>query len=121
MNWYIARFVYQIVAPAAQEGAQFDEQVRLIRADEADWAWEKAHVLGRLGECTLENENKQPVRWKFVGVTNMYPLHDLADGVELFSDTWQPANGEDFLRMTKQQAQKAKALLLHSEKSCQAC
>ncbi|MCU0419715.1 MAG: DUF4288 domain-containing protein [Cyclobacteriaceae bacterium] len=121
MNWYIARFVYQIVLPNAAGAPQFDEQVRLVRADEAAWAWEKAHVLGRLGECTLENENNQSVQWKFVGVTNMYPLHDLADGAELFSDTWHPANGEEFLHTAQLQVQKAKGLLLDGEKSRLAC
>jgi hypothetical protein len=34
MKWYLAKFVYQVVSGNGSHVAQFDEQLRLIRADE---------------------------------------------------------------------------------------
>ncbi len=112
MKWYVARFLYQIIPEGHSQTNQFDEQVRLVRADDPAWAWEKAHVLGRLGECRIINEKSVPLQWKFVSITNMYPLHELADGGELFSDTWHMADGEEFVQKIQTQSVMAKDWLL---------
>jgi len=42
MKWYLAKFVYQVISGNGNHTPQFDEQMRLIRADEFAWAKEKA-------------------------------------------------------------------------------
>jgi hypothetical protein len=34
MKWYLAKFVYQVISGNGNHSPQFDEQMRLIRADE---------------------------------------------------------------------------------------
>lgn len=43
MNWYLVKLVFQIIGEHVTK-PQFDEQLRLIRADEVEWALESACV-----------------------------------------------------------------------------
>ena len=52
MNWYLAKIIYQVISGDGLHTPQFDEQFRLIKADELEWAWEKAQVVGRMGESS---------------------------------------------------------------------
>jgi len=47
MNWYLAKLIFHVMSGEGTHTPQFDEQWRLIRADEVSWAYEKATVLGR--------------------------------------------------------------------------
>lgn len=69
-----------------------DCQVRLIRANTAEMAYEQALALGRAEEHSYRNDRGETVRWEFLG------LHDLVeiggepgDGVEVYS--WLAALG----------------------------
>jgi hypothetical protein len=97
MNWYLAKFVYQVVSGNGSHVAQFDEQLRLIRADEFEWAREKANILGRLGECSFVNEKQELVKWKFVNVVDVCPITSMEDGVEIYSSTEEPKDVIDYL------------------------
>ncbi|MEK7225456.1 MAG: DUF4288 domain-containing protein, partial [Bacteroidota bacterium] len=46
MNWYLAKIVFRIVCGDGNHLAQFDEQLRLIRADKREEALLKAQLLG---------------------------------------------------------------------------
>lgn len=95
MNWYIAKLVYRIVN--ASDKPQFDEQLRLIRADEWDWAVEKADTIGRLGESIFFNTNLQKVHWQFAGVSDLFQVGPLDDGELLYTETKEPDNPDAYL------------------------
>lgn len=85
MNWYLAKMVYQIVCGDGHHTAQFDEQLRLIAADNEDEAFEKAQRLGRNEEDSFVNQKNQLVNWQFVDVSELYRLSHLIDGAEIYS------------------------------------
>jgi hypothetical protein len=85
MKWYLAKLVYHIVCGNGSHAAQFDEQLRLIAACDEDQAFEKALVIGKGEEETFFNCKQQLVRWQFVNILELYHLHELIDGAELYS------------------------------------
>ncbi|HEX5172476.1 MAG TPA: DUF4288 domain-containing protein [Cyclobacteriaceae bacterium] len=104
MNWYIAKIVYQIVSGNGKHKAQFDEQFRLIKADELDWAWEKAQVIGRLEENAFLNNKKEYVEWKYIAVEDVMMINALEDGAQLYARTAEPDNFEEYIEFTKSRA-----------------
>lgn len=109
MNWYIAKFVYQIISGAGNHLPQFDEQLRLIRADELGWAREKASIVGRLLEHELTNAKNEKVVWKFVNVAEVVPVASMDDGDEIYSTTYEPNNVSDYLSAISVQAKMSTA------------
>jgi hypothetical protein len=103
MKWFIARFVYQVIIGIGNHIPQFDEQWRLIRADELEWAKEKATILGRLGECSFVNERQETVTWKFISAVDICPI-GLEDGAEIYSFTKEPKDVIDYLQTLKARA-----------------
>jgi hypothetical protein len=71
--------------------------MRLIRADEFEWAKEKANILGRLGECSFLNQRQESVQWKFISVVDVCSITSMEDGDELYSSTEEPENVDDYL------------------------
>jgi hypothetical protein len=85
MNWYLIKIVFRIICGDGHHTAQFDEQLRIIFAENKIAALEKGHALGKQeGEVFLNNK-QQPVQWKFINVTEIYKLGVLMDGAELYS------------------------------------
>ena len=106
MNWYVAKLVYQVITGGGSHTPQFDEQLRLIRADELDWAWEKAQVLGRLGEFSFFNQQRQEVHWKFIDVVDVCMVQQIDDGVEIYSTTEEPENAQEYIELIHARARR---------------
>jgi hypothetical protein len=85
MKWYLAKIVFQIVCGDGNHVAQFDEQLRLIAANDADEAFEKASQIGISEQDSFYNLRNELVRWKFVNVSELYLLSELIDGAEVYS------------------------------------
>ena len=106
MNWYIAKIVYQITSGSGKHKPQFDEQFRLIKADELNWAWEKAQVIGRLEENAFLNSSKEYVEWKYIAVEDVALISALEDGAQLYARTEEPENMNEYITLTKNRAQR---------------
>lgn len=106
MNWYIAKIVYQVVCGEGNHVPQFDEQFRIIRADELEWAWEKAQVLGRREQCSFPNSRQQPVQWRFIDVVDVFQVDSVEDGAQLYSETEEPENAEEYISQTRAKAER---------------
>ena len=106
MEWYVAKLVYQIVSNKKTAAPQIDEQYRLIRADEAGWALEKANTLGKLGECKLSSYKNSFVEWKFINVVDLYEVGEMKDGAELFSHINEPSNLEEYMSVNESKARR---------------
>ena len=89
MDWYIAKIVFNIVSGNGDHRPQFDEQYRLIKADDRSEAYHKAILIGRGEEEILLNHKQELVRWDFVNVSELFRVSELRDGMELFSSIYE--------------------------------
>jgi hypothetical protein len=96
MNWYIAKIVYRIICGEGNHTAQFDEQLRLIKAEKQEEALLKAQLLGSREEETFYNNTQQLVKWQFVNVCELRRLADIIDGAELYSRVEEKDNGDSY-------------------------
>lgn len=101
MNWYIAKVVFNIISGQGDHKPQFDEQYRLVRAETLSEAFQKAKQIGVNEEELLWNDKKELVRWDFVGISELYPVNELRDGMELFSCIHEEADGQSYLEIVK--------------------
>lgn len=85
MNWYLLKLVYQIICGDGNHKAQFDEQLRLVRADDRFHAFTKGRCIGENEQESFYNCNEKLVQWKFIDVSEIYVLENLSDGAELYS------------------------------------
>jgi len=85
MNWYIAKVVFNIAVGDGNHTPQFDEQYRLVKEQTIQAAFSKAERLGAGEEEIMLNDKNELVKWEFVGVSELYPIDDLRDGMELCS------------------------------------
>ena len=104
MNWYLAKLVFRILCGDGQHSAQFDEQLRLISANNKEEAFQKAQELGRNGEDMFFNKKEQLVQWQFIDTSELYRLQDLIDGAELYSRIEEKDNAEAHIQQVKARA-----------------
>ena len=107
MKWYLVKLVYQVVSGEGAHTPQFDEQLRMIRAEELDWAREKAKVLGQIGAYTFLNNRKEEVKWKFIDVVDICEIGEIEDGVQLYSTTEEPDDVTSYLNLISARAKRA--------------
>lgn len=106
MNWYLVKLVYQVISGSGNHTPQFDEQLRLIRADEPEWAREKAKVMGQIGAFTFLNHRNEEVNWKFIDVVDVCLLEPLEDGMQIYASTEEPVDVKSYLDVVKAKAQR---------------
>jgi len=94
MNWYIAKVVFRIISGDGNHHAQFDEQLRLISAENECEAFEKAYGLGRISEDSFKNNRSETVRWQFIDVAELNLISELTDGAELYYQIHEAPDAE---------------------------
>ena len=104
MKWYLAKIVYRIICGEGSHTAQFDEQLRLIEAEDDMHAFQKARLMGDLEEDNFLNDDQKPVHWKFIDVSELHPLDNLIDGVELYSRISEEENAENYIKLINNRA-----------------
>lgn len=104
MSWYIAKIVFNITAENTTHKPQFDEQLRLISADNLEEAFGKARVLGLREEDSFLNENSNKVKWEFINVAEIVPLKTLEDGMELYSHIHETEEANSYIHCVHQKA-----------------
>ena len=110
MKWYMAKIVYQIICGEGDHTPQFDEQLRLIYAENNLHAFHKARNIGRQEEDCFLNYVNKPVHWKFIDVAEIHLLDVLVDGAEVYSKICEEENEHDYIHSVRLKA----ALLLES-------
>ena len=98
MKWYLAKIVYRIICGEGNHTAQFDEQLRLIYAEDDMHAFQKARIMGDNEEDNFLNNAQKPVHWKFIDVSELHPLNKLIDGAELYSKICEEEDAEAYIR-----------------------
>ena len=106
MNWYLSKLVFQIICGDGDHTAQFDEQLRLITAATKEEAFFKAQQIGKEEEETFYNSRQQLVHWQFINVCEVYKLHELIDGTEVYSRIEERDDAENYLHVIHQKAER---------------
>ncbi len=104
MNWYLAKIVFRIICGDGNHTAQFDEQLRLIAADDENEAFLKAKAIGQQEEETFINQNQKMVAWQFVNLSELYKITALIDGAELYSKIRETDNAELYTTLVNKHA-----------------
>ena len=105
MNWYLVKMIFRIVRGNGNHTAQFDEQLRLIAAESKEEAFHKAQVLGGREEEMFFNNSQQLVQWQFISVSELYRLHELIDGAEVYSRIEERENADSYLHIIQKKAE----------------
>lgn len=96
MDWYLAKLVYRIICGSGNHAAQFDEQLRLVYAEDELHAFNKAQLIGEKEQDCFPNRNEQLVHWKFINVTELHKLEELTDGAEVYSRIYEDEDGDNY-------------------------
>jgi hypothetical protein len=94
MHWYLAKLIYRIICGEGDHTAQFDEQLRLVYAEDALHAFNKAQRIGEKEQDCFDNHTQQPVHWKFINVTELHKLEQLTDGAEVYARIYEEEDGD---------------------------
>lgn len=105
MYWYLAKMVFRIISGDGGHKAQFDEQLRLIRAGSKEEAFHKAQSLGMKSEELFFNQRQQLVQWQFISVSEITRIPELADGTELYSQVEETEDAESYLKFIHAKAE----------------
>jgi hypothetical protein len=104
MNWYLAKIVYRIVCGNGNHTAQFDEQLRIVNAENKEQAFLKAHTIGKNEEERFYNNSREMVCWHFINVSELYRVGEMIDGAELYSRIEERDDGENYIDMVNKKA-----------------
>jgi len=104
MNWYITKIVFNISAEKTNTKTQFDEQLRLITAESKEEAFLKARAIGLSEEDTFYNDKMKHVKWEFINVSEVFPLRNLEDGIELYSRIHETDEGSSYINFIHRKA-----------------
>ena len=104
MKWYLAKIVYRIICGNGNHTPQFDEQLRLIEAEDDMHAFQKARITGDQEEDRFLNNQQEQVQWQFIDISELYELGKLNDGVELYSKICDEENAESYIRSIRNRA-----------------
>lgn len=104
MNWYLAKIIFRIVCGEGDHTPQFDEQLRLIAADNNEQALCKAQAVGRQEATCFPNQQQKMVEWKFINVTELYKLTEMMDGAELFSRIQEADDADVYMQLVNDRA-----------------
>ena len=104
MNWYLAKLVYRVICIDGNHTPQFDEQLRLIRAEDELHAFHKARLIGDGDYLNGADENRIPAKWKFIDVTELHLLNNLSEGAEVSSKINEEENAEVYIRIIQRKS-----------------
>lgn len=97
MSWYIAKIVFQVICGDGEHTPQFDEQLRLIQAENEQEALRKATEIGIEEQNTFNNSKNESVIWSFVDIPELQKVVELKDKTELYSRIVEPDNEESYV------------------------
>ena len=105
MNWYLAKIVYRIICGEGDHTSQFDEQIRLIKANNKEEAFHHANRIAKEEEEIFLNDKQQLVQWRFINVCALYKLGDLIDGAELYSRIEERDDADEYIHTIHKKAE----------------
>ncbi|THU41295.1 DUF4288 domain-containing protein [Niastella caeni] len=113
MNWFLAKIVYRIICGEGNHTSQFDEQLRLIQANDENEAFDKAKAIGEQEQEMFLNQQQKMVSWQFVNVCELYKISALIDGAELYSRIQESDNAGQYIELVHKKAAHIKSSNTH--------
>ncbi|MES2680833.1 MAG: DUF4288 domain-containing protein [Bacteroidota bacterium] len=104
MKRYLAKLMFNIDIDNGNNNSQFDEQVRVIESHSLEDAFFKARAIGKKEEEVFINNDNMPVNWQFIDVAEVYPLEDLKDGDQVYSNTRKIKDTRSFINYIRQKS-----------------
>ena len=98
MKWYLAKLIYSIICGEGNHTPQFDEQLRLINAEDDLHAFQKARTTGHREEDLFFNKHQKLVQWKFIDVLELHPLNEIIDGAEVYSRIIEQTDADQYIK-----------------------
>lgn len=83
---------------------QFDEQLRLISANDEEEAFTKATAIGEREQDMFFNQQQKMVQWKFINIAELYRLSGLLDGAEMYSRIQEADNADGYIELVHKKA-----------------
>lgn len=83
MNAYISQIIYRITCIDVQ-CEQYEEQLRLVFAEDERQALEETKRIASLEECSFVDRRGRRVTWQMIAVKDLHEV-DLTNGSLLFS------------------------------------
>jgi hypothetical protein len=100
MNWYVAKIVFRITPGGISAVGQFDEHLRLIRAESLEQAYLKARLLGICEEDAHGGTGSR----EFVNVIELNLIQEMADGIALYSRKHEVDGAGAYVQLVHQMA-----------------
>jgi hypothetical protein len=97
-KYYIAKLIWQIKIPTNNICSEFDEQLRIVKACNAQEAIKKALQIGHINEETFINSKGEHVSWIFINVEFVKEIVSFDDGTEICSQTIKAADASQFIK-----------------------
>ncbi len=113
MHWYVSKLVFQVFCGDGKHTAQFDEQIRLVYAEDALHAFHKARLLGEGDQLDEPLQQAANVHWKFIDVTELLPLRPATDGAEIYSLIKEETEAALYIRSVQRSAKQLLQQSLH--------
>lgn len=104
MNWYLVKIVFRIICGDGQHTPQFDEQLRLAKADSIEEAFLKMKERAESEELSFMNNNQQLVQWKFINISEVFKLGELIDGAEIYSRVEECDDAKNYIDLVNHKA-----------------
>jgi hypothetical protein len=114
MNWYLAKIIFRIICGEGQHTPQFDEQLRLVAAENEAQAFSKAQAMGKEEGQSFLNQHGKTVEWRFIDIAELYRITEMIDGAELYSRIQETDNAEIYMELVHQRAAFIKQNNTHS-------
>lgn len=105
MQRFLYKFVYQIVIEGNSGTTQFDEQFRIIFAENASMALAKSQLVSEKEEARFWNADNQEVCWNLVSVLLIASLDQLEDGEMVFSQNQEFEQPSGYVQFIKEQSE----------------
>jgi hypothetical protein len=113
MSWFLAKIVYRIVCGDGNHTPQFDEQLRLIEANDESTAFVKAQQIGELEQEAFLNQRQNLVQWQFINVSELYKISALIDGAELYSRVQETDHAGTYIELVHKKADNIRSNIQH--------
>lgn len=109
MSWYISKIIFQVICGDGEHTPQFDEQLRLIQAENEQEALKKAVEIGLEEQNTFNNSKDESVIWSFIDVVELQRVNELKDKTEIYSRIVEPENEENYVGLIELRAERVRS------------
>jgi len=109
MEKYLAKLMFNISVNNGDDASEFDEQIRIIESRNLEDAFHKARVIGKKEEETFTDSDNKLVSWQFIDVSDVYPLKEVKDGEQVYSNTHKIKDTGSFIKFIRQKSMEIQA------------